>query len=78
MDVGVTDRPATGIWARAMARWRGVAWLVVVIADVGLLAWGAGAALLPKSLPGPSSEGSATVPTGEPGPGRRTATVPIR
>jgi hypothetical protein len=55
MDVRVTDRPATGIWSRAMARWRSVAWVVVVIADVGLFAWGAGAALLPKSLPGPDS-----------------------
>ena len=55
MGVRVADRPATGAWRRAMARWRGVAWLVIVIADVGLLAWGAGAALLPKSLPGPGS-----------------------
>ena len=55
MDVRVTDRPDAGIWRRAMARWRGVAWIVVVIADVGLLLWGAGAALLPKSLPGPGS-----------------------
>jgi hypothetical protein len=38
-----------------MARWRGVAWLVILIADVGLLAWGAGAALLPERLPGPGS-----------------------
>lgn len=55
MGVRVADPPATGAWRRAMARWRGVAWLVVVIADVGLLAWGAGAALLPERLPGPSS-----------------------
>jgi hypothetical protein len=38
-----------------MARWRRVAWLVIVIADAGLLAWGAGAALLPQRLPGPGS-----------------------
>ena len=55
MGVRVADPPATGAWRRAMARWRGVAWLVVVIADLGLLAWGAGAALLPERLPGPSS-----------------------
>jgi hypothetical protein len=55
MGVRVADRPATGIVGRAAARWRGVAWLVIVIADIGLLAWGAGAALLPKSLPGPGS-----------------------
>jgi hypothetical protein len=38
-----------------MARWRRAAWLVIVIADAGLLAWGAGAALLPTRLPGPGS-----------------------
>lgn len=56
MGVRVADRPATGAWGWATARWRGVAWLVVVIADVGLLAWGAGAALLPDRLPGPGFE----------------------
>ena len=55
MDVRVADVPDTGVWRRAMARWRGVAWIVILIADVGLLAWGAGAALLPGSLPGPGS-----------------------
>jgi hypothetical protein len=38
-----------------MERWRGVAWLAILIADAGLLAWGAGAALLPTRLPGPGS-----------------------
>lgn len=55
MGVHVADRPHAGPWRRAMARWRGVAWLVILIADVGLLAWGAGAALLPERLPGPGS-----------------------
>jgi len=55
MDARVADRPDTGILRRVMARWRGAAWLVVVIADVGLLAWSAGAALLPTRLPGPGS-----------------------
>ena len=55
MDVRVADRPATGFWRRAMVRWRGAAWIVIMIADVGLLLWGTGAALLPKSLPGPGS-----------------------
>jgi hypothetical protein len=55
MGVRVADRPDTGIVRRAAARWRGVAWLVIVIADVGLLLWGAGAALLPTRLPGPGS-----------------------
>jgi hypothetical protein len=38
-----------------MARWRGVAWLMILIADVGLLAWAAMAALAPERLPGPGS-----------------------
>lgn len=38
-----------------MRRLRRVAWLLIVIADVGLLAWGAMAALLPERLPGPGS-----------------------
>jgi hypothetical protein len=36
-------------------RWRRAAWLVILIADVGLLAWGAMAALVPQRLPGPGS-----------------------
>jgi hypothetical protein len=38
-----------------MARWRRVAWLIIAIADVGLLAWAAMAALAPDRLPGPAS-----------------------
>ena len=38
-----------------MQRFRRVAWLVIVIADVGLLAWGAMAALVPEHLLGPGS-----------------------
>jgi hypothetical protein len=38
-----------------MARWRRAAWLVIVIADVGLLAWAAMAALAPERLLGPGS-----------------------
>jgi len=34
----VEDRQGHGTWARAMARGRRVAWLVILIADVGLLA----------------------------------------
>jgi hypothetical protein len=35
--------------------WRRVAWSIILIADAGLLAWGAMAALLPERLPGPGS-----------------------
>jgi hypothetical protein len=55
MDTRVEGRHGFGTWARAMARWRRVAWLVIVIADAGLLAWVAMAALVPQRLPGPGS-----------------------
>ena len=38
-----------------MSRWRGAAWLAVVVADVGLLAWAVMAALAPEYLLGPGS-----------------------
>jgi hypothetical protein len=38
-----------------MQRLRRVAWLVILIADAGLLGWGAMAALAPEHLPGPGS-----------------------
>jgi hypothetical protein len=38
-----------------MNRLRRVAWLLILIADAGLLAWGAMAALAPQHLPGPGS-----------------------
>ena len=41
--------------ANAMKRSRRVAWLVILIADAGLLAWGAMAAALPDLLLGPGS-----------------------
>src|SRR5262249_54133502 len=38
-----------------MTRWRRFAWLVILIGDAGLLAWGAMAALVPEHLLGPGS-----------------------
>ncbi len=35
-------------------RWRRIAWIVILIADAGLLAWGAMAALAPEYLLGPN------------------------
>lgn len=55
MATRVETRHGPGTWARAIARWRRVAWLVILIADVGLLAWAAMAALAPGRLPGPGS-----------------------
>lgn len=53
MATRVEGRHGTGTWARAMARWRRVAWVVILIGDVGLLAWCALAALAPERLLGP-------------------------
>ncbi len=39
----------------AMKSWRRVAWTLILIADVGLLAWGAMAAIAPEHLLGPNS-----------------------
>jgi RsiW-degrading membrane proteinase PrsW (M82 family) len=52
---GVEDQSESRTWAKAVARWRHVAWLIIMIADMGLLAWGAMAALVPERLPGPVS-----------------------
>jgi hypothetical protein len=49
----VEGRQGSGTWARAMARWRRLAWIVILIADIGLLAWCAMAALAPEWLSGP-------------------------
>ncbi len=49
-DVTAPERPAT-----AGSRWRHVPWVLVVLADAGLLLWGAMAALAPERLLGPGS-----------------------
>lgn len=49
----IKDRQALGTRASAMNRLRHVAWLLIVIADIGLFLWGAMAALAPERLPGP-------------------------
>ena len=45
----------SGTRATALQRRRRVAWLVILIADAGLLLWGAAAALVPERVPGPAS-----------------------
>ncbi len=45
----------TGTIEATIKPWRRVAWLAILLADAGLLAWGAMAALLPERLPGPGS-----------------------
>jgi len=39
-----------------ITRLRRIAWLAILVADVGLLGWGAMAALAPEYLPGPGSK----------------------
>ena len=48
------DRAEIGDRAKVERR-RRIAWVLIVVADVGLLAWGALAALAPSLLPGPGS-----------------------
>jgi hypothetical protein len=43
------------IFEESMVAWRRIAWILILIADVGLLAWGAVAAIAPEHLLGPSS-----------------------
>ena len=45
-----------------MKRLQRVAWIVILIVDVGYIAWGAGVAISPDHLPGPA--GKAILPAG--------------
>ena len=55
MAVDLKTQQELETWPTAMTRRRRVAWLFILIADVGLLIWGAMAALAPNHLPGPRS-----------------------
>jgi hypothetical protein len=50
------DRHEPGTWASAMTRRRRIAWLAILIVDVGFVAWGAMAALWLDHLLGPGGE----------------------
>ncbi len=50
-----SDAQRAGNRAPATGRWRRVAWPVILIADAGLLLWGAMAAMAPEYLLGPGS-----------------------
>lgn len=54
MNTALKDRQDSGTWATTPKRWT-IATYLILIADLGLLAWGAMAALLPNRLPGPGS-----------------------
>jgi hypothetical protein len=51
----ITHEPDRSPWMRAIGRSRRAAWLVILVADVGLLAWAALAAVAPQLLIGPDS-----------------------
>ena len=44
-----------GTTKMATKSWRRVAWILILLADIGLLAWGAMAAIAPEHLLGPNS-----------------------
>jgi hypothetical protein len=62
MNTHLQEEQRSGTGAAAMHWWRHEAWLVILIADAGLLLWGALAALIPTRLPGPG--GAAILPAG--------------
>ncbi len=61
--VDMTERRIeSGTRAMAAGRWPGVAWIFILIVDVGFIAWGAMAAASPEHLMGPG--GKAILPAG--------------
>src|SRR5262245_29892042 len=62
MNAVATEQSGSGTWAAILQRWRRYAWLILLIADAGLLAWGLGAAAIPGHLPGPG--GAPILPAG--------------
>ncbi len=67
MNAMAAERNGSGTWAAVAQRWRRLAWLVLLIADAGLLVWGAGAAAIPGHLLGPG--GAPILPAGYEGYG---------
>lgn len=62
MSAHVHGTRTSGVGSSIVARWRRDAWVVILIADAGLLLWGALAALIPTRLTGPG--GVAILPAG--------------
>ena len=62
MNSNTAQRNGSGTWAVLVQRWRHLAWLVLLIADAGLLVWGFGAAAIPGHLLGPG--GAPILPAG--------------
>ena len=53
MKISITKQ--NGAAQMAAKPWRRLAWILILLADVGLLAWGAMAAIAPQHLLGPNS-----------------------
>jgi hypothetical protein len=53
MALDVRHRREPGTWTTAMTR---IAWILILIVDVGYIAWGAGAAASPDHLLGPGGK----------------------
>ena len=62
MSATEAERHSSQAWAAGVRRWRRLAWLVLLVADVALLAWGLGAAAIPGRLLGPG--GAPILPAG--------------
>jgi hypothetical protein len=58
----LTGRQEFGAQPMAVQRWRRIAWIFILIVEVGYIAWGAGAAVSPDHLLGPG--GKAILPAG--------------
>jgi hypothetical protein len=56
MNEPTGNRHPSGLRIGILQRWRRIAWVVLIIADVGLGAWGFGAALAPTHLLGPGGQ----------------------
>jgi hypothetical protein len=56
MNASTASAAGTGAWTGIVQRWRGLAWVVLLVSDVGLGAWGLGAALAPTHLLGPGGQ----------------------
>ena len=53
MTTDMLGRQEVGIRGMAMGRRRRIAWILILIADAGFIAWGLMAAVFPDHLPGP-------------------------
>jgi hypothetical protein len=62
VNVTTTQGHRSGTLPVIVQQWRRLAWIVLLVADAGLLAWGLGAAAIPEHLLGPG--GAPILPAG--------------